>query len=43
LAAGLLSPCVDFLVLMQVDDAPLGNGRDGAGILRESVDSPRQL
>lgn len=44
LAAGLLSPCVDFLALMRAE----GLGRqcskdDVPGILRESFDSPRQL
>jgi len=41
LAAGLLSPCVDFLELMRAEGVALECRMDVSGILSESVDSPR--
>jgi hypothetical protein len=43
LAAGLLSPCVDFLGPMRAEGVALERRMDVSGILSESFDSPRQL
>lgn len=43
LAAGHLSPCVDFLELMRAEGAGLECGIDVSGTLHESFDSPRHL
>ncbi len=43
LAAGLLSPGIDFLGLMRAEGVALESGMDIPGILSESFDSTRQL
>ncbi len=43
LAAGLLSPGIDFLGLMRAEGVALESGMDIPGILSESFDSSRQL